>query len=79
MTPSLMDKAYRWLIMTWFGSGRRVGSQDNGVSLTKEGLKTFNMELLDRWTNTKGSITIVTENHRVELRSNQYKPDFDVG
>ena len=33
MTPSLMDMAYRWLIITWFGSGSNVGSHDRGVSL----------------------------------------------
>ena len=32
MTPSLMERAYRWLIITWLGSGSRVGSQDSGVS-----------------------------------------------
>lgn len=26
MTPSLMDSAYKWLIITWFGSGNKVGS-----------------------------------------------------
>ena len=35
MTPSLMDIAYRWLIITWLGSGNRVGSQVKGVSLFK--------------------------------------------
>ena len=32
MTPSLMDSAYKWFNITWLGSGRRVGSQDIGVS-----------------------------------------------
>ena len=32
MTPSLMDNAYKWFNITWLGSGRRVGSQDIGVS-----------------------------------------------
>uniref|UniRef100_A0A182SXU5 Uncharacterized protein n=1 Tax=Anopheles maculatus TaxID=74869 RepID=A0A182SXU5_9DIPT len=26
MTPSLIERAYRWFNMTWFGSGRSVGS-----------------------------------------------------
>ena len=33
ITPSLMDMAYRWFIITWFGSGSNVGSHDRGVSL----------------------------------------------
>lgn len=28
-------RAYKWLIMTWLGSGRRVGSHDRGVSLLR--------------------------------------------
>jgi len=26
MTPSLIERAYKWLSITWFGSGRSVGS-----------------------------------------------------
>lgn len=26
MTPSLIDRAYKWLSITWLGSGSRVGS-----------------------------------------------------
>lgn len=33
ITPSLMLRAYRWLIITWLGSGSSVGSQERGVSL----------------------------------------------
>jgi hypothetical protein len=33
MTLSLMESAYMWLTITWFGAGRRVGSQASGVSL----------------------------------------------
>ena len=33
MTLSLKERAYIWLIMTWFGVGNNVGSQTNGVSL----------------------------------------------
>ena len=35
MTPSLMDNAYKWFSITWFGSGNRVGSTDSGVSYEK--------------------------------------------
>lgn len=26
ITPSLIERAYRWLSITWFGSGKSVGS-----------------------------------------------------
>ena len=32
MNPNLIDNAYKWFNITWFGSGKSVGSQDNGVS-----------------------------------------------
>ena len=35
MTLSLMERAYMWFTITWFGAGKRVGSQANGVSLFK--------------------------------------------
>ena len=35
ITKSLMDKAYIWFTITWWGVGNRVGSQFRGVSLFK--------------------------------------------
>lgn len=26
ITPSLIERAYKWLSITWFGSGKSVGS-----------------------------------------------------
>lgn len=33
ITPSLIERAYKWLSITWFGSGKSVGSHETGVSL----------------------------------------------
>jgi hypothetical protein len=35
MTPSLIERAYKWLSITWLGSGRTFGSHWTGVSLLR--------------------------------------------
>lgn len=42
ITPSLIERAYRWLSITWIGSGRRVGSHCKCKTLNKYPKNTLN-------------------------------------